>query len=412
MLKPTSECRHLLDSERYKEALVALENTQPATSETLTLRGRALSGLGQFAEAKHCFEASLKDNPHDHEALAGLGLLAWIGGNHPEAIKNLNAAIQLAPQNPRYRGQRGLVYLQLKDAAAALIDLDAAQELGGTDPAPVLAKAQLMLIQGNLDATQEAMDKARRLGAEEGSLASLEGALARVRGDLPTALACYRRALAADPTRVGLWWETLGLVSQVDRDHLDEELQHALAHHPKDEHILILTAARWREKGQLDQALTLLQEAVVAQPESQSLLQFLGGYLREAQRNEESLACFQRALELEPKSAKAYFGYALSCANRDDAMQAFQKAIELDPDNVVFQYHYGAVLSAIGCYAEALVPLSRAITLDPHFWRAYHERSICFENLGRFASAQDDRVHYQQARTQAGLSPDPLEAYS
>ena len=409
MSETITHCRELLLAERYEDALRCLPELANSDSQEKALRGRALSGLGRFAEAENAFGEALKQDAESHEALAGLGLLAWLSGRHHPALERFDAAVSLAPENGRYRGLRGLVQAQLKNTKAALDDFRAAYELGDRDPAPMLAQAQILITRGELGAGREALERARQNGAEEGALGSLEGALLRISGDHSGALAGYESALASDPSRVQIWWEVLGLVSQIDRNRFPELLDQALKHHPDDERILILAAARWREDGRLDDALNLLQKAVQRNPNNLSLLVFLGTYLREVDRTKESLACFERALEVNPQSAKAHFGRALASDERETAMESFQRAVELEPDNVVFLYHHGSVLSGLGQYNEALIPLSRAIDIDPSFWRAYHERSICYESLGRFASAQQERERCEAARAKGRDLPADLD---
>ena len=404
-----SDCRDLLQAERYNEALKLLSGLASTHSEEKALRGRALSGLGRFGEAQEVFNEALAEDPNCHEALAGLGLLAWLSGHHREALEKFDGAVQLAPDNGRYRGLRGLVHAQLKNSAAAMEDFQTAYDLGDRDPAPMLAKAQLLISKGELDAGRQALEMARQHGAEEGAIGSLEGALLRLSGDHSGALAGYQTALASDPSRVQLWWEVLGLISQVDRSKLGDMLTSALSHHPNDERILILAAAKWREDGRMAEALELLEEAVKRQPENHALLQFLGTYLREVDRSAESLRCFERALALNPNSAKAHFGRALASDDRQSALEAFRRAVELEPDNVVFQYHYGAVLSALGRYQDALAPLNKAVEIDPNFWRAYHERSICYESLGRFPSAQQERERCERIRARGHDLPADLD---
>jgi tetratricopeptide (TPR) repeat protein len=404
-----SDCRELLQAERYDEALQLLSGLTSPRSEEKALRGRALSGLGRFAEAREVFNEALADDSRCHEALAGLGLLAWLSGHHHAALEKFDAAVALQPGNGRYRGLRGLVQAQLKNSSAALEDFQAAYALGDRDPAPMLARAQLLLVQGDLAGGREAIEQARQNGAEEGALGSLEGALRRLTGDHSGALQGYQAALARDPSRVQLWWEVLGLVSQVDRSRLGDMLTSALSHHPDDERILILAAAKWREDGRMEESLRLLEEAVQRQPDNQALLVFLGTYLREVDRTEEALRCFERALARNPESARAHFGRALACQDREVALESFRRAVELEPENVVFQYHFGAVLSGMGRYTEALEPLGRAVELDPSFWRAYHERSICYESLGRFASAQQERELCEAARAKGRDLPADLD---
>ncbi len=404
-----ANCRELLKSERYEEALRLLSEAPTSGPQENALRGRALSGLGRFAEAEGVFQQALASDSSCHEALAGLGLLAWLSGRHHPALERFDAAVRLAPEMGRYRGLRGLVQAQLKNTQVALEDFQAAYDLGDRDPAPMLARAQILIARGELEGGREALDLARDNGAEEGALGSLEGALLRMTGNHSGALAGYEAALASDPSRVQIWWEVLGLVSQVDRARFPQLLTQALGHHPDDERIVILAAAKLREDGRLPEALSLLESAVGRQPKSLGLLIFLGTYLREVDRTAESLTCFERALEINPDSSKAHFGLALATDDRNQAMEGFRRAVELEPDNVVFLYHHGSVLSGLGHYEEALVPLSRAIEIEPSFWRAYHERSICYESLGRFASAQQERERCEAARAKGHDLPADLD---
>ena len=404
-----ANCREHLQAERYEEALQLLDQASASSAAESALRGRALSGLGRFAEAEEALGKALATDPHSHESLAGLGLLAWLTGRHHPALERFDAAVRLSPETGRYRGLRGLVHAQLKNTQVALEDFQAAYELGDRDPAPMLARAQILIARGELEKGREVLELARSNGAEEGALGSLEGALLRMTGDHSGALAGYEASLATDPTRVNLWWEVLGLVSQVDRARFPQLLQSALQHHPDDERILILAAAKMREDGKLSEALSLLESAVARQPKNAGLLIFLGTYLREVDRSEEALQAFGRALEIAPNSGKAHFGLALATNDRDLAVRSFQRAVEIEPENVVFLYHYGSVLSGLGQYNEALAPLARAIEIDPGFWRAYHERSICYESLGRFASAQQERERCEAARSQGRDLPADLD---
>lgn len=409
MSTPIASYRSLLEGERYEEALEAILSSSSPSVELKALQGRALSGLGRFQEAQALFKEALASDPGCHEAEAGLGIIAWLSGQPVLALKHLEAAVGLAPEIARYRGQRAMVHLQLKNGGAALEDFNRAERLGNTDPALMLAKAQLLLAKNRPQEARSALDMARSLGAEAASLDTLEGALARISGDLPLALSFYEKALAYDPSRISLWWETLGIASTLDKVKFVKLLKEARLHHPQDERILILTAARLREEGEQEKATALLEDGLKLSPNSPALLEFLGSYLREQDRNEEALSCFKQALELAPNSAKAHFGFGLACPDRDQALASFKRASDLEPENVVFLYHYGAVLSALGRYLEAIPVLTKAVEVDPSFWRALHERSICYQNLGKFASAEQDDKRYQELRAAAvGQKPGPL----
>ncbi len=404
-----TRCRDLLNRELYLETLDLLDETDESTPLQHALRGRALSGLQRFGEAKKCFQDALAVDGSCDDALAGLGLLAWLSGNNQVALRKFDEAVQAAPQDGRYRGLRGLVHSQLKNTSIALEDFQAAYDLGDRDPAPLLARAQILIARGDTETAKKILSLALENGAEPGAVASLEGALGRLTGDYKGALDNYRKALDADPSRVQLWWEVLGLVSQVDRGKFQEVVEEALTHHPDDERLLLLAAAKWREAGETQRAIQALEQALQRRPNSLVLLQFLGTYLREVGRMDESLVYFEQALQIDPDSAKAHFGKSLATPDRSESLDCSRRAAELEPQNVVFLYHHGAILSALGRYEEALAPLAKAIALDPGFWRAYHERSICYESMGRFTSAKEERKRCDHARARGHDLPADLD---
>src|SRR5271168_4330682 len=59
--------------------------------------------------------------------------------------------------------------------------------------------AQIAIHDGQLDAAAEAIDLAARLAPELAAVQYTRGRLLKMRGDLPQAIECYRRAVEASP---------------------------------------------------------------------------------------------------------------------------------------------------------------------------------------------------------------------
>lgn len=386
-----TQTRELLDQEKYLDALTLLEESEQATPDWLTLKGRALSGLHRWDEAMDAFRGALDINGDSHEALTGIGLLQFLTGDLNSALVNFGGAVQRAQGIGRYRGLRGLVYSQLGRHGEALTDFEAAFELGDRDPSHMLARGQILIAAGRVEDAEKALAQADAHGAEANALSSLRASICMGSGDQAGALKHLRQAVIEEPAEVQGWWQLLGMVGQAERHNLADEVARALEHHPDDERILVLAAAKRREDGQIRSAIKLLEEAYERQTDSVVLLEMLGDYLREVNDLNGSLKCFEQALKMAPDSARAHFGLGLATTERSEALSHFDKAAELEPGNAVYQYHLGAVLSGLGQYQDALGPLSKAIEADPKFWRAYHERSICYENMGSFGKAARDR---------------------
>lgn len=384
--------RQYLDDEQYQEALATLqEGAESPTPDWYSLKGRALSGLHRWEEAMEAFRGALQADPDCSEALTGVALLQFLSGDLQTALTNLDEAVEKAPQEGRPLALRGMVKAQMGRTEQALDDLETAYQKGDRDPAHIQARAQILIAAGRTDEVEAVLQQASEAGADLNSLTHLRASLCLAKGDGPGALAHYRQATVDAPLEPQNWWHLLGLVSQLERNKLGQELDRAREHHPDDERILVLAAARYREEGQLRQAIALLNEAYDRQKDSLVLLEMLGDYLRDAGDLENSLEHFQEALKLAPDSARAHFGIGLATDGARESLDSFRRAVASEPDNAVYQYHLGAVLSSLGAYQEALGPLGKAIDLDEKFWRAYQERAICHENLDSFGRAARDR---------------------
>ena len=73
-----------------------------------------------------------------------------------QALANLKRACELAPDNPEYLYQRGMVYWQLSQAPAAMADFDQALKIKADYAAALLARAELLL--GERDRVRAAAD--------------------------------------------------------------------------------------------------------------------------------------------------------------------------------------------------------------------------------------------------------------
>src|SRR5258707_805236 len=122
------------------------------------------------------------------------------------------------------------------------------------------------------------------------------------------------------------------------RRNLDGAIAHfrqALALEPSNPDPRAWLGRALAEKGQLEEAASLLGPAATGQPESAMAATQLGYVLAKQGKLPEAVASYRRALALEPGSAEAhaYLGSALaSQAQLDEAMTHFEIPLKDRPD--------------------------------------------------------------------------------
>ena len=78
---------------------------------------------------------------------------------------------------------------------------------------------------------------------------------------------------------------------------------------------------------------------------------------------------------------------ALKAGDTTTALSEYELAVQLNNDDAALRSEYGAVLVALGKYAEAEAPLLRAIELEPWYARPYAILANAYEGMGKTVEA-------------------------
>jgi len=84
-----------------------------------------------------------------------------------QALTALTRACELAPENPEYLYERGMVYWQMKQPAPAMADFDQALKLKPANLPVLIARAQLLLQRGDKDLAAADLDAADAIAPKE-----------------------------------------------------------------------------------------------------------------------------------------------------------------------------------------------------------------------------------------------------
>ena len=138
-------------------------------------------------------------------------------------------------------------------------------------------------------------------------------------------------------------------------DEADELYRAILVDDPTNFAALNRRAVLSAQRGELVEALRLIQDAARANPSIGQIASDMGVILERMGRLDEAMASYDRALALRPDQPIAHNGRGLGlCAQGryDEAVAAFTRAVEIKPDYAEAHFHRALVLLLTGRFAE------------------------------------------------------------
>ena len=342
---------------------------QPAYPEAQLNLAMALEQQGRLAEAIASYERVVQLRPHDAEAWNHLGRAQLRHGEAGDALTSLGRALSLKPDWPEA--------VRRLDRA-----LEAAIDAGDTPPAPPAAVVA---------AGSEAPASQQPQAWNEFGIAL------RRQGNLPAAIAAYRKALNLDPGQAATHFN-LGnaLKDRGDQEEAIAAYRLAVQAHPDHFRAWNNLGTILHERGDHAGAVEAYEAALRIQPAYPTGLSNLGNTLNRMGEREPALTAFNRALALQPDYPAAHNNLGTLWQEEGDlaaATAAYGRALELRPDYPEAHYNLGTVRHEQGALEEALACYRRALELRPAYPNA--ELSLAMVLLMRGEYAQGWR-HYER----------------
>jgi len=401
---------------------------------------------GRLPEAEELYRAALAERPELDQAWFLLSVLAMGRGDEKAALLQLTRAVELAPDNPTYHSNLGLLLRKLGRSEEAATTLLRALSL---NPDSIEASYNLGLVmrdQGNLAAAQLCFERVTEL---QPGLAMAQNQLAQVllaKGEIRRAVGHYQASLAVDRRAEAIALELTQVLGRLGRHGAAESLLAAVVgtdmlstapNVPPNVRDRLQRGQLLREQGQLQQARAELIELVTAQPRWLDPIIELGSLLGELSDLDAALLCYEQATDLDACNAMAQYRLASLLVTRGEleiAIGHYQCALVLEPNSVEFiaglatvyqalersstetlyrraltiqpgsaklHTELGTVLSNQGQHDEAMVCFDRAMELEPDLSSAWVGRALALFDSGR---VEDAIAANQRA---LGLGPNP-----
>jgi tetratricopeptide (TPR) repeat protein len=232
----------------------------------------------------------------------------------------------------------------------------------------------------------------------------------RLRGDLDSALAHFRRAVEIEPN-LAEGHNNLGQLL-LERHQPHEALAHlraAVSLRPGLAEARNNLGNALRETGKLAEARQSYAEALRINPNLAMTYNNMGQALQEENSLDDSLAWYQRALQIDPRSARFHTNLASVLAEQekyDDALAVYRQALELDPSYAEAHCGLGGVRHEQGHFEQAQSHYREALRHKADLPGAHCALGTVREELGDFKDAE------RCWRTALGYDPRLAGAYS
>jgi tetratricopeptide (TPR) repeat protein len=355
--------------------------------------GLAFLRRGEYDRAIGLFNEVLASSPGCVEACLHRAEAWKHKGNHAQALASLDAARELAPDNPVVLFQRGMLLGLLGRAEEAIDEYTQALRL---DPENALARTyrgSALLSTGKLKEAASDLTKALQRDPDCVPAYQTRGDVLVLQGRFDQAIADYTQALRRTPYCAENYLRR-GNVYKLKREHdrAIADYSHALRLDPLHALGYVRRASAYRHTGQHDLALADLNAACRLDPDNERTLFQRGRTFRDLKDYRSALGDFDRALAINP-SAENHFERGLTHEMNGDlasALQDFDAAVGIDPGSAGYFRTRGELLVRLGRVDEAIDNFSEAIRLNDQLARAYLDRARAWVEKGRLDNAVSD----------------------
>lgn len=336
---------------------------------------------GDARSATEILERHIGEHADDADGHRMLGIALALDGRRSAAIKALEAAAGLAPQNPVNHLAFGQALSQFglseraEQAYRTALELDS--ELGPAHEGLALSLA----MRGQQDAAAHHFTLALNQPAESARRAKLHfyrGKAHAEAGRQPAAVEDFRAALRLNPALGPAHLELGRILAQggspeeaiaVLRRASDLQPDSFDAHHLLGEQLL--------RNGDAALAVVALRRAAGLRPADQATAYALGRALRAAGRSEEARhqlagiarSSSRRAVEEASITEAGKLNDAGLAAEQSDhlelALEKYEAAVRIAPDHVLFHRNAALVLGRLGRWAEAKRRLRLVLSMAP-----------------------------------------------
>jgi len=405
-------------------------------ANALSLRGDIQAASGRSADARAAYDAALKLEARNVDALIGQGEVLFSEGRFTEALSRFDTAVQADALSVRaiLSDAKGKIALEkLADAKAQLtaaraafpknarvaVELGKADEALGDKPAaeheylsaidlvdvtkteaiePYVALAALLAAEGRTKDAEAKLEDARSRLQDSAPMQRALGEVAAAQGNFDDAVTHYLSAIEKNPNDIstkfllGVTYRRMGKM-----DLASARFDDVVASDKDYPGLALERGLLYEASGDIDKALEQFQSALAKAPDDPDLELRVGAAYVAIGRPADAVATLRQVLAKRPDSAEAnhYLGRAIFLQGGNtqaDAMRYLKRAVELDPNRAEYHLYVGwaannAVPAQLGLAKDEI---EKALSLDKLLGDAYWQRGVLEQKEGSIDDAVRD----------------------
>lgn len=366
--------------QRVSEALVQFRTAVSCAPNQILPRvalAEATAASGDPNRAIALYEDALKIDPNSVDSLRGAAVLFLTSQLNDKAIPVLERLLKVVPGDAAARAQLGAAYAAIGRMEDAETAFKAALTQDPKNASALTGLANVYLKTGRLQPATELLEKAI-VSVSSFEPAFLLGSAYSSQGRYEEAVTAFQRAIQLDSRQAEVYYQMAMALGKLNRN---EERTQALQQfrelkergHKNEEDVrraarLIEQAKPLVDRGELIQALELLQKAHFLQPDSEDILFRLAGLQYDLRQYAVARKSVTEAIGRRSDEWTYYLllGLIEKDVNRlDESHHALEKALRLNPGSADVHNHLGDVAMRQSQFLKAVEHFQSALKLVP-----------------------------------------------
>jgi len=383
-----------LRAHEYPKALEmaqALVQAQPRDPKAWTLKGAALSGLGQVEEALRAYHRALELQPDYLAALEGAAQLEYQAGS-PQAKESLERILRFDPANETAHSMLASLAFRQMQCATVVWHYERAQSAIAKNPAALMQFGVCLVNTRKLEDARPVFERLLALQPDDWHNRYNLGLIQYLTQQYPASIQTLQPLVnGTAPEEEALNLIAAAYEANHETPSAAAALRRATVIAPKDVRNYLDLATLCMDHLSFQVGVDIVTAGLKVLPDSPELYTERAVLYAQLMKYDEAEADFETANQLQPQQAFASVGLGIALLERNDtqrSLEVIRARLKGSPDEPTLNYLLAEVLARRGAapgtpeFQEAEAAAQRAVKAKPAFAPAHDVLSRLYLRAG------------------------------